>query len=578
MKRVNIYKKMTYMYIMIIVSLILVLDIFFITLVFKNTLNNNLYINEKIGNEVNNGLIKMNDYSNSMINTMYSDQNLMNDVSNFLNMNTVTYLKNKLDTFSKEDAIYFNGVEKFVKNGFLMNEEINSITLVSYPRNEISVFNNKNQIRVEKIKAMSEIDKLTENNIMISKGNISFTRNITNPKTFKLEGKIIITYHLNNFNKLVDKYDDNYELILLDSKGKVFYDSKEELNYEKYKYYEKIKTGDLNDKYDLENEYYLYKVTNKLGVTVISKFLATKVINMPRGYMYSIIFIDALVLIVAILIYINKLRKLNKRTDRILFAMEKVKKGELDIKIDTSNDAEDEVKEIAENFNSMCKELNTHIEKSYMAEIKRKKAELNALQSQINPHFLYNTLEGIRMKAVCNGDKEVGKMLYSLAFLFRSQIKDNEKIYIKNEIEYCKKYIEIFKFRYEEVFEFNINCEAEIKEKEIIKFSLQPLIENYFVHGIRLDKKDNYLEINIFKKDKEIIIEIIDNGKGISKERIGEINKCLKENQAIGKSIGISNANERIKIAYGEMYGIEIKRREEQGVKVIVNIPCREVE
>ncbi|MGL5415991.1 MAG: sensor histidine kinase [Clostridium sp.] len=578
MKRVNIYKKMTYMYIMIIVSLILVLDIFFIALVFKNTLNNNLYINEKIGNEVNNGLIKMSDYSNSIINTMYSDHNLMNDVSNFLNMNTVTYLKNKLDTFSGEDAIYFNGVEKFVKNGFLMNEDINSITFVSYPRNEISIFNNKNQIKVEQIKEMNEIDKLTENNVMISKDNISFTRNITNPKTFKLEGKIIITYNLNKFNKLVDKYDDNYELILLDQEGKVFYDSREELNYEKYKYYEKIKTGDLNDKYNLENEYYVYKVTNKLGVTVISKFLAAKIMNMPKGYMYSIIFIDALVLIVAIFIYINKLRKLNKRTDRILFAMEKVKTGELDIKIDTTNDADDEVKEIAENFNSMCKELNTHIEKSYMAEIKRKKAELNALQSQINPHFLYNTLEGIRMKAVCNGDKEVGKMLYSLAFLFRSQIKDNERIYIKNEIEYCKKYIEIFKFRYEEVFEFNVNCEEEIKGKEIIKFSLQPLIENYFVHGIRLDKKDNYLEINIFKKDKEIIVEIIDNGKGISKERMGEINKCLEGGQAIGKSIGISNANERIKIAYGEMYGIKIKRREEQGVKVIVNIPCKEVE
>lgn len=578
MKKVKIYKNMTYMYIGIIVSLILVLDIFFIRLVFKNTLNNDLYINEKLGNEVNNQLISMSDASNSMINSMYSDQNLMDDISDFLNMDRLNYLRNKLDKFSNGNDVYFNGVEKFVKNIFLMDKNVDDITFISYPRNEISGFNRKNQIKVQKIKTMSELEKLTESKMLIGKDRISFTKNITNPKTFKLEGKIIITYDLNTFEDLVNKYEGNYELILLDSDGKVFYDSDQKLENEKYKYYEDIKNGNPNEKYSLDKEYYIYKTTNKLDITTISKFLASKSMKMPAENIISIVCIDIFVLIVAIYIYIKRLRKLNNRTDKILIAMEKVKTGELNVNIDTTNDSDDEIKEISENFNSMCKELNEHIEKSYMAEIKRKKAELSALQNQINPHFLYNTLEGIRMKAVCNGDKETGKMLYTLAFLFRSQVKDNERIYIKNEIEYCKKYIQIFKFRYEDAFDFNINCEEDIKEKEIIKFSLQPLIENYFVHGIRLDQKDNYLEINIFKKEEEILIEIIDNGKGITEERIKEINNGLEKEQSIGKSIGISNANERIKIAYGNNYGIKVERREEKGVKITVNIPCREVE
>ncbi|MGL5417636.1 MAG: sensor histidine kinase [Clostridium sp.] len=131
---------------------------------------------------------------------------------------------------------------------------------------------------------------------------------------------------------------------------------------------------------------------------------------------------------------------------------------------------------------------------------------------------------------------------------------------------------------YEDVFSYKINCEKDIENKEIIKFALQPLIENYFVHGIILDRKDNYLEINIFKNEEEINIEIMDNGKGIEEERLEEVNNYLEEGQGVGTSIGLSNANERIKIAYGTNYGIKIKKGRESGVVIKVNIPCKEVD
>ncbi|MGL4875362.1 MAG: sensor histidine kinase [Clostridium sp.] len=578
MKRVKVYKKMMYMYVGIIVSLILILDLFFISLVFKNTLNSNLYINESLGKEVNNELIGLDDYSNTLINSMYVDHSLMNDVSDFLKFDTITYLKNKLDKYSESGKSYFNGVEKFVKNAFLMNRSIKSISFISYSRSEVSIFNDKNQIKVEKINEITEENKLRNSEMIISDNKISFIRNLTNPESLKLEGKIVITYNLDKIDDFVRKHKDYYEVILLDSKGKSFYDSKKELEFEEYKYKDEIKEAVVNQKYMIEDMYYIYKTSNKLDVTVISKFLESKARVLDEGFIYSIIFIDIILLLIAINIYIKRLKKLNERTEKILLAMENVKSGDLNTRIDIKGNADDDLRAIANNFNDMCEELNRHIDEKYTAELKSKKAELSALQSRINPHFLYNTLEGIRMKAICNGDKEVGKMLYSLAFLFRNQIKGKEKIMIKNEIDYCTKYIEIFKFRYEDVFDYNINYEEGVLNKEIIKFSLQPLIENYFVHGIRLDNKENYLEINIFKKDNDINIEIKDNGRGIEDERLEKINRYLEKGEGATESIGLSNANERIKIAYGKNYGVKVKRGRERGVVILVNIPCREVE
>lgn len=121
----------------------------------------------------------------------------------------------------------------------------------------------------------------------------------------------------------------------------------------------------------------------------------------------------------------------------------------------------DELDVIACHFNEMCEKLDLHIQKSYLAEIDQKNAEMSALQSQINPHFLYNTLEAIRMKAICNGDSEVGKMLYSMAVTFRSQLKEADIITLAQELHYCKKYLELFEYRYPSQFKSSVDCPLE---------------------------------------------------------------------------------------------------------------------
>lgn len=218
----------------------------------------------------------------------------------------------------------------------------------------------------------------------------------------------------------------------------------------------------------------------------------------------------------------------------------------------------------------MCVNLDEHIKRRYLAEIEQKDAEMSALQSQINPHFLYNTLETIRMKAICNGDREVGKMLYSLAVTFRAQIKEADVITLAQELHYSKKYMELFEFRYQNQFQSVVECPEEYLQVSVIKFVLQPVIENYFIHGIRMKEQDNFIHIFVEKEEGyRIIVE--DNGKGMTEEEIKAKNKELDEDiMKKQASIGISNVNRRLKAVYGKEYGIHMEARPEGGLRVIL--------
>ncbi len=218
----------------------------------------------------------------------------------------------------------------------------------------------------------------------------------------------------------------------------------------------------------------------------------------------------------------------------------------------------------------MCINLDEHIKKRYLAEIEQKNAEMAALQSQINPHFLYNTLEAVRMKAICNGDREVGKMLYSMAVTFRAQIKEADVITLAQELHYCKKYMELFEFRYQNQFRSEIECPEEYLQVPVIKFVLQPVVENYFIHGMRMKEQDNFIRISVEKKDSfQIIVE--DNGKGMPNDEIAAKNRELEHDAMVKQSsIGIANVNRRLKAVYGDAYGIRIGKGPQGGLRVVL--------
>lgn len=578
MKKYNaVYKRLFIIYTAILVTCVLSLDAYFIYYSKENIKSQKLYLNKKMIEDIELELIKNTNSVDRIVNGIYDQSFIATDLVNLLNNDSTTYLKMKLDYLAKSNLEFYNGIQRYVNQAFNTYRQIVSIKFLSYARQELIELYTDGTISKE-VLDRNTVESMQNQKVISENGKISYIKEISNPVDLKKEGLILITYDSQVIDEIVQSYGD--DAIIIDQYGKVIFDSDDDYDRETLmRYIGKLSIG---DKISLDgNIYYTNVIVDKLGNIILGRINSYEATKLPLTYYLMLIFIDILVVVVAIFIIHIKLKNLSERMNKIITTMDQVKAGNLDVRIDITDD-KDELNYIATQFNDMCIDLKNHIEISYLAEMNKKEAELSkkkaemlSLQSKINPHFLYNTLESIRMKAIANGNRDVGRMLFLLGNLFRNQLKEDDVITIEKEINYCKEYLELFKFRYDDKFNYYINCEQELLNKEIIKFVLQPLAENYTVHGIRREDYDNELHIDISKNNDNIKIVIEDNGIGIDKNKINEINQKIKEKDFSGKSIGIANTHERIMLLYGEEYGVKVDEEFENGTRIILNIPMR---
>lgn len=274
-------------------------------------------------------------------------------------------------------------------------------------------------------------------------------------------------------------------------------------------------------------------------------------------------------------------RSFNHRIITISRHMEKVKNQEFDL-IEEKGGA-DEIGQLMSDFNSMALRIKKLIQDVYEAdiqkknlELERKQAELNALQSQINPHFLFNTLESIRIRSLMKNETETADIVKSLSKTFRRMfVWGNDLITVGSEIEYIKDYLQIQKYRFSEKLSYEINVPDDVLENKISKMAIQPFIENSCVHGIEGKIGNGMITLTVIKVEDKLEIMIEDNGCGIPLERLDEIrNGLLKAGDLKGANIGIRNVCNRLKLFYGNEFEFNIKSIENEGTQVYIKIPA----
>jgi len=360
------------------------------------------------------------------------------------------------------------------------------------------------------------------------------------------------------------------EIFVVDAKGVVVSSRSKDIKIlEKYKQGEAIKqfvdktrkTKAGTVKFEGDNEYSLVTSSPIAGtdwfvVNVIPfSYLNKESIRLGT---YILVVCAACILIAVVLsFFISKSISMPLRA--LIRSMNSTKSGNLSVPIDDAS--RDEIAEVTSNYNAMLEDLKMLLEDVKNKERQKRKAELKALQAQINPHFLSNTLNTAKWLAGVQNAHNVEELLTSLIELLHASMgKGDEMITVEEELKYLKNYILIQEFKYYDKFKVHFDIQPETYKYKILKFLLQPLLENSIIHGIEPLKGTGVIVVKINAEGDDLKIRITDNGVGISEDIIKDIlTKDNRPNKSKLSGIGLPNVEERIKLAFGEKYGIRVE-------------------
>jgi two-component system sensor histidine kinase YesM len=260
------------------------------------------------------------------------------------------------------------------------------------------------------------------------------------------------------------------------------------------------------------------------------------------------------------------IRRLTQVTDQVA-------KGDLTVRSDVTGGLEARV--LSDSMNTMIDKINELLEQVKTEQVRLRKAEFELLQSQINPHFLYNTLDAIVWLAEAGEQKKVVSMVGSLSDFFRISLNQGQDILdVREELQHVRSYLEIQQMRYQDILQYEICVPEELYSSRIPKITLQPLVENALYHGIKNKRGKGMIRIDGDMEDSDCILRITDNGRGMTPERLGQVREGIRNRNACETEIyGLYNVNERIRLNFGEKYGITITSTYGEGTCVTVRLP-----
>jgi two-component system sensor histidine kinase YesM len=393
-----------------------------------------------------------------------------------------------------------------------------------------------------------------------------------------VEGIILVDMNFSGIDQLCKKVSLGKRgyIYITDSQGNLIYHPQQQLIYTGLKTEDNREIPEKSYGSFLQNFYgeerlVTVKTVGYTGWKLVAVSYMDEVIESKREIInfsgYILVF--AIIFVISIIVIISaKVTKPIKRLDRY---MKKVEAGNFDIQVNITGDAE--VVHLSKTFNLMVARIRQLMDQIILEQEAKRKSELNALQAQINPHFLYNTLDSIVWMAENEKSRDVITMVTSLARLFRISISRGHNIItVGEELEHARNYLVIQKIRYKNKFEYNIEVDEKVLKYKTIKLILQPIIENAIYHGIEYMVDEGKILISAKVVDDKLLYEITDNGLGMKAESIKNILSYESKNKG-GSGVGVKNVHERIQLSFGKEYGVHIESELEEGTKVRVWLP-----
>ena len=411
---------------------------------------------------------------------------------------------------------------------------------------------------------------------------ISLSREIQDYEDGTFPGVILINLNMNKITEICASFQENTSgaLGILNESGEAVYLNGDAGNVA-------VQDIDMKELSEILEQYPENSFRIRLGGT---KYLITKermdstgwyLINiLPYSWLLSDLWKISMVIVLAVAgTLVVTLLSLDRILTNVIQPLKKLERHMARVTIENMNEqvnitTDDEIGHLAGNFNSMLERIENLKEQVVEEQEDKRRYELQALQAQINPHFLYNTLDSIIWMAETQ-DSNIVAMTEALAKLFRISLnKGNEEILLKKEIEHVKNYLIIQSMRYADKFTFEICVEPEVEKCRIIKLILQPIVENCIYHGIKKKRGSGHIRIRAFREECNLIIKVEDDGCGISQEMCRKMLSYEVEPENIsGSGIGVKNVNERIQLRFGKEYGLSYQSEEGKGTTVTYLLP-----
>jgi len=525
-----------------------------------------------------------------LVQQLYLNPYQSRDMMEFLSQDIASYTT---DDLSKADLIKY-----FLNAASFQDKDI--MDVVIYKKNGGNLYVHSNDY------TLSNGDYLNANSDLFTEMNDRF-------RGFKLTPTYLQSYNMNNkkriftisanllgestYNKSIAILSVNFntdrlnayfkeqlglgypiDILVLTADGQVICDTTNQFYGARYPYFDEIQKGKREAMLD-QRSMVMTSVSENLGYYVIGIMPYSEVMAKNKATKRTVIVIAIMSALIAIAVGVVSVRFFSNRIHSINKAIRKVRTGDFTYRIPIGK-MTDEIGAIAENFNQMCAQIVDYIKKVYLSELKQKEAELVALQTQVDPHFLYNTLEIIRMEALSNNVDNVSRMIEILAQLFRRSVKEAMFVPIRDEIHYCSLYLELYNIRYEDQLTIDFQIDPSINQYCIPKHLLQPLVENCVIHGIGSSESVlSQITLRGNLSDGDIVIEIMDNGCGIDPKVAETIRKQLKVVPLQpSASIGIANVHHRIQLSFGSAYGLQLIDTSGEGTAIRVRIPAKTLE